>query len=118
MTLKNGYIVCSHPMIFGFARMRLFDSIQPNGKFSLPLFIRASLMQNNEIKFLIRYEIVQNSDEDIDKMSKFRFTRILFNIDSLYAFVPKRHVHLSSKKANEHIFNIQIVDNIVPGSFY
>lgn len=51
-------------------------------------------------------------------MSRYRFTRVLFNIDSLYAFAPKRHVHLSTKQANEHIFNIQIVDNIVPGSFY
>lgn len=51
-------------------------------------------------------------------MSKYRFTRVLFNIDSLYAFSPKRHVHLSTKSANEHIFNIQIVDNIVPGSYY
>lgn len=55
--LKNGYAVCSHPMIFGFSRMRLFDTIEKGGKFVLPLVMRASLMQNNEIKFLIRYEI-------------------------------------------------------------
>lgn len=24
-TIKNGYAVCSHPMIFNFARIRLFD---------------------------------------------------------------------------------------------
>jgi hypothetical protein len=49
-------------------------------------------------------------------MSRFRFTRVLFNLESLYAFTPKRHVHLSTKKANEHIFNIQIVDNVAPGT--
>jgi hypothetical protein len=87
--------------------MRLFDKIAPNGSFSLPLFIRASLMQNNEIKFLIRYEVEpKENDENIDKMSRFRFTRLIFNIDSLYAFVPKRHVHMSTKVANQHIFNI------------
>lgn len=42
--VKNGYIVCSHPMIFGFSRMRLFDKIEAGGKFALPVFIRASLM--------------------------------------------------------------------------
>mgnify|MGYP006979502216 CR=1 FL=1 len=57
MNLKNGYIVCSHPLIFGFSRLRLFDKVEPNGKYELPLFVRASLMQNNEIKFLIRYEV-------------------------------------------------------------
>ena len=50
--------MCSHPMIFGFTRIRLFDSVEPNGKIVLPLFIRASLMQNNEIKFLMRYEVI------------------------------------------------------------
>ncbi len=44
-------------MIFGFTRMRLFETIGPNGKLTLPLIMRASLMQSNEIKFLIRYEI-------------------------------------------------------------
>lgn len=121
--LKNGYAVCSHPMIFGFSRMRLFDKIERGGKFTLPLCMRASLMQNNDIKFLIRYEvdIPQNAlvTTEASKMSRFRFCRVVFNIESLYAFSPKRHVHLSTKKANEYIFNIQIVDNLAPGtSFY
>ena len=42
--LKNGYAVCSHPMIFGFSRIRLFDKIEKGGKFVLPLTMRASLM--------------------------------------------------------------------------
>jgi hypothetical protein len=42
--MKNGYIVCSHPMIFGFSRMRLFDVIEGGGKLKVPLFLRASLM--------------------------------------------------------------------------
>jgi hypothetical protein len=132
--LKNGYAVCSHPMIFGFSRMRLFDKVERGGKFTLPLVMRASLMQTNEIKFLIRYEVdiptptaaTVDADGgktetmgDIHKQSRFRFCRVLFNIESLYAFTPKRHVHLSTKKANEYIFNIQIVDNLAPGtSFY
>lgn len=62
--------------------------------------MRASLMQNNEIKFLIRYEVETKDSEnegEVDKMSKYRFTRIIYNLDSLYAFVPKRHLHLSTK---------------------
>jgi hypothetical protein len=102
-------------MIFGFSRIRLFDKIEKGGKFTLPLNIRASLMHKNEIKFLIRYEVENQSEEGVenqDKMSRFRFTRLTFNMDSHYAFTPKRHVHLSTKQANEHIFNIQIVDNV------
>lgn len=77
-------------------------------------------MHKNEIKFLIRYEVV-NQEEGVDarqveKMSRFRFCRLVFNLESLYAFTPKRHVHLSTKQANEHIFNIQIVDNVQPGT--
>lgn len=107
-------------MIFGFSRMRLFENIEKGGKFTLPLNMRASLMHKNEIKFLIRYEVV-NSEEGADpaqvnKMSRFRFCRLVFNLESLYAFTPKRHVHLSTKQANEHIFNIQIVDNVQPGT--
>ena len=114
--MKNGYIVCSHPMIFGFTRMRLFDRVEGGESFILPLYIRASLMKINEIKFLIRYEV--DSGPESDHMSKYRFCRLVFNMESLYAFIPKRHVHLSTKKANEHIFNIQIVDNISPGAYY
>lgn len=119
--MRNGYVVCSHPMIFGFSRMKVFDRIEGGGKFTLPIFLRASLMQSNEIKFLIRYEVEPKEGEitvDQDKMSRYRFCRVVFNMESLYAFAPKRHVHLSTKKANEHIFNIQIVDNIPPGTFY
>ena len=91
--------------------MRLFDRIEKGGKFVLPVLMRASLMQSNEIKILIRYEVDYGLPASVEgsetsKMSRFRFCRTVFNIDSLYAFSPKRHVHLSTKKANEHIFNI------------
>lgn len=62
-------------------------------------------MQNNEIKFLIRYE-VDNLNESSSKMSKYRFTRVIYNIESMFAFMLKKHVHLSTKKANEYIVNI------------
>jgi hypothetical protein len=45
--------------------MRLFENIEKGGKFTLPLNMRASLMHKNEIKFLIRYEVV-NSEEGAD----------------------------------------------------
>jgi hypothetical protein len=56
-------------MIFGFTKMRLFDQIKPNESLEFPIFMRASLMQNNEIKFLIRYEVVHKEEENVDKMS-------------------------------------------------
>jgi hypothetical protein len=61
-------------------------------------------MSNNEIKFLIRYEVETSSE--VSKMAKFRFCRMVYNVDSVFAFLLKRHVHLSTKKANEHIINI------------
>jgi hypothetical protein len=66
--------------------------------------MKASLMHNNEIKFLIRYEI--DNPQISQKMAKFRFTRLVFNMESIFAFHLKKHVHLSTKKANEHIINI------------
>jgi len=62
-------------------------------------------MQTNDIKFLIRYE-VENNLPDSDKMARYRFCRVVFNIESQFSFMLKKHVHLSSKKANEYIFNI------------
>jgi hypothetical protein len=98
--------------------MRLFDELGPNAKLELPLHMRSSLMQTNDIKFLIRYEVCSPGEQEVDKMSKHRFARLTFTMDSLYAFLPKKHVILSTKKANEHIFNIQIVDNIPLGAMY
>ena len=31
-SFKNGFIICSHPMIFGFTKLRIFDSIPANSK--------------------------------------------------------------------------------------
>lgn len=39
-------------------------------------------------------------------------------MESVFAFQLKKHVHLSTKKANEHIINIQIVDNINTRAMY
>ena len=77
--------------------------------------MKASLMYHNEIRFLIRYEC---ETENANKMAKFRFTRLIFNMESIFAFHLKRHVHLSSKKANEHIVNIQVVDNVPLSALY
>lgn len=68
--------------------------------------MKASLMYHNEIRFLIRYEVENATEQDINKMARYRFCRLVFNMESTFAFMLKRHVHLSSKMANEHIINI------------
>jgi len=85
--------------------MRLFDKINSGDTIEIPLELRSSLVSNNQIKFLIRYE-VETGEEETSPMAKYRFTRIVFSIDSVFAFFLKRHVHLSTKVANEHIINI------------
>jgi hypothetical protein len=55
--LKNGYIVCSHPLIFGFTKMRIFDKVGPSKSSEIIFSMKTSLMNSNEIRFLIRYEI-------------------------------------------------------------
>lgn len=67
--------------------------------------MKVGLMNQDEIKFLIRYEVQSNLDE-VEKMSKFRFSRLIFSMKSIYAFTLKRHIHLSKKMANEHIINL------------
>lgn len=110
--LKNGYIVCSHPLIFGFNKLRLFDRIEPEQEFFVEFQMKASLMNSIEIKFLIRYEvdIGPEGGEELDSMSKYRFSRLVFNMETNFSFMLKRHVNLSTKKANEHIINVQVVD--------
>lgn len=65
-------------MIFGFARLRIFENVEPDETIELKLNLRASLMGNNDIKFLVRYEVATNSKEEVSKMSRYRFTRVSF----------------------------------------
>ena len=100
-------------MIFGFTKLRIFDKIEPGQEFDVSNYMKASQMNSIEIRFLIRYEVDNQMGDENQKqslMSKYRFTRLIYNMDSTLAFTLKRHVHLSTKKANEHIINIQIVD--------
>ena len=43
MAIKNGYINCSHPMIFNFENTRLFEEIAPDQVFDFPIKLRASI---------------------------------------------------------------------------
>lgn len=46
--------------------------------------MKASLMHQNEIKFLIRYEI--DNPQLTQKMARYRFTRLIFSMESVFAF--------------------------------
>mmetsp|Transcript_33758 Transcript_33758/g.32818 ORF Transcript_33758/g.32818 Transcript_33758/m.32818 type:complete len:162 (-) Transcript_33758:830-1315(-) len=106
-------------MIFGFYKMKVFDYMHPAEQKDILLNLRASLMHGNEIKFLFRYEVDQGEgNPKADLMSRFRFTRLVYNIQSDFSFQLKKHVHMSSKNSNEYIVNIQIVDNVQPSSLY
>lgn len=64
--------------------MKLFDRIESSGKFQVPLCMKSSLMHQNEIKFLIRYEV--DNPSVTEKMARFRFTRLMFSMESVFAF--------------------------------
>jgi len=117
--LKNGHLICSHPLMFGFTRMPVFEKLGPEETIALPVTLRACLQGLNEIRFLIRYEIEQDGeDEEAPQASRFRFCRANLNVDIVYAFSITPQVSLSAKRANEHIVNIQIIDKVQPSQVY
>ncbi len=77
--------------------------------------MRCCLVNQTEVKFLLRYE-VENESEVMG--SRYRLARIMLTLDSLFAFQLKASVSVSSKLANEHIANIQLSEKVNKSSLY
>jgi len=60
--IKNAYLICSHPMIFGFSKLKVFDSLEAQEEKEMDFQIRTCLLNQTDTKFLIRYEVENNSE--------------------------------------------------------
>lgn len=104
--LERAFITCSHPMLFNFQNMFLFQELDPSGTIDLPIQMRAPLIGFNTIKFLIRYEIAVG--EDVPVLSRFRFQRLVVDLKTQQIFSPNYRVNISSRIPNAHLVNLSI----------
>ena len=64
--IKNVFAICSHPVVFGFKCKQVSkDEICPNQEVSLPIDFRASLNGSINVRFLIRYEVVDTLENEV-----------------------------------------------------
>ena len=104
--LRQAFITCSHPMLFNFQNLLLFNELDPSGTFELPIQMRAPLIGFNTIKFLIRYEI--DMAEEVPVLSRFRFQRLVVDFKTQQIFAPNYRVNISSRIPNAHLVNLSI----------
>lgn len=105
MELKNAHVSCSHPLLVNFENTPLFDSLAPNSAFDLPLQMRVCMEGELVIKFLIRYEV---GSQGLASSSRFRFQRIVLNLNSKKWFQPNYRINLSSRDPCTHLVNLQM----------
>lgn len=55
--IKNAFISCSHPLLVNFENTKLFDELQMQSTFELPIQMRMCIEGHINIKFLMRYEV-------------------------------------------------------------
>lgn len=105
--IKNCYMICSHPLLFGVEKVKVFDNLEPEETIENDLNLRACLFGVNQVKFLLRYEIdTSDEEEPVSAAARFRVTRVEVDIDSLFGFLVVPQVSLSSRNPKEHILII------------
>ena len=68
---KNCFVSCSHPIMLNFLTRKLFDELKPNESIDIPITLRAGLLGENVMKFLMRHEV-----DGVSEKSKFRLQRL------------------------------------------
>jgi len=81
-------MICSHPLLFGIEKVKVFDKLDPEETQEINLSLRACLFGPNEIKFLFRFEVETSEEEEkYSDMSRFRVSRAIININSDFSFL-------------------------------
>jgi hypothetical protein len=101
-SVKNMYLICSHPRLFGFKTMELGSESR-----SINLLFRAKLVGNINVKFLIRYEF--DGAETIGSKYRFKRAELNLHIKDAFDFVPK--FHLSKKINGQFIVQLSTYQN-------
>lgn len=107
-TIKNIFLICSHPVLFGLKCMPLTPgkSLAPDEEISMPIDFRASLVGQVNVRFVIRYE-VEGLAEDAPAGCRFRLARMILFLNSNLAFKVAPFVNMSVKDSDRYIVNFQ-----------
>jgi hypothetical protein len=97
--VKNVFVICSYSQLFGFQT----KSLENPGDLTLDLNLWATKKGDLNIKFLVRYEVVDATKKE----SKFRFKRIELNMQVIERFNFKPSFHVSKKISGQ--YNTQLV---------
>ena len=112
-------MICSHPLLFGVEKLKVFDSLEPEATMSYDFNLRACLFGSNNVKFLFRYEIdTSEEDEAVATAARFRVSRVAIDLESHFSFLVVPQPQLSQKNLKEHIFIVQVVDKMPVSEMY
>lgn len=93
-SVNNVFVLCSYSHIFGFHT----KSLENPNDLTLDLNLRATKIGDLNIKFLVRYEVVDATKKE----SKFRFKRIELNLHVKERFNFKPSFHVSKKVSGQY----------------
>lgn len=114
-TIRNIFLLCSHPIIFDLYIKKLMvdnDSgshaleLKPNEEVQIPINFRATLKGDFSVRFLFRYEVVANGSEVLPATCRFRFQRLIMFINSQCLFTMNPVVHMSFSEPDQYIVNL------------
>ena len=118
--IRSAFISCSHPLLCNFENDRMdFGPGSVSGakelaygeEFAMPVKVRMVGQEepNKIIKFLIRYEVVnEDGGPEIPFSSRFRLQRMVVFIDSLQLFEPRYKSIMSSVNPGTHLVNLNV----------
>lgn len=90
-------MICSHPLLFGIEKLKIFDKLDPEETKEIDLSLRACLFGPNEIKFLFRFEVDTSEEEEkVSDCARFRVARAIINMKTDFSFLVVPQVSLSS----------------------
>lgn len=92
--VRNMYLICSHPSLFGFKTKQLGSQSQ---EFKLEL--KAKIPGKINVKFLVRYEV----EGARDSVARYRFRRAELNFEVQNYFDFKPTFHLSKKECGHFV---------------
>lgn len=107
---KNSFVSCSHPIMLNFLNRKLFDELKPNASIDVPITLRAGLLGENVVKFLMRHEV-----DGVSEKSKFRFQRLQVNLSTQNCFEAFYRISMSSRQPGTFLVNLALnANNLAP----
>ena len=109
----DGYLACSHPILFGFRYRKILDEIEGGGVLRVPLAIRAvGFIGLLQVKFVARYRVIvePGEAEGTKRRSVCRISRVMQYVNIGHSFLASASVTCSSTNINDYNVCIQAQD--------